>query len=128
MFGQFRERGVHVIIGVLPWDYGTQDDVLTGEPSVMPKTVAAMMQALGADGFNADTMTGAAKDYFIEAHELGIVPAIEPDNYYSGAAGLKWNVFSWVYDMQRYEDNRPFRAAPAVSRFKVIEPRHIPHI
>ena len=112
----FHRRGVKVYIPFTPWD-----TALDNGPTNASQ-LAAAMAAIGADGFNGDTMTGIPYDYFLEgARALGIPPALEPENAIEGSAGLAWTANSWNYGFNSGE-------FPHVSKLRLLEPRHMPHV
>ena len=51
MVAEFHREGVHVLIPIMIWDNGTRDE---GTP--MPQAINELARAIGADGFNGDTM------------------------------------------------------------------------
>lgn len=114
---QFHARDIRVIIPYNPWDTATRAE--TGlEDSVRMyladiATLNEIVPAIGADGFNGDTMYGVPKSFYncskpIAATPEGGVPT----------AFLSNNPISWGYFFG-------YVRFPPVSRAKFLEPRHM---
>ena len=92
---QFHESNVKVLLPLNPWDHGTND---SGKSDY--EALISLIQSVGADGFNGDTMNGVNSSYWDEA--LKSYPIIiEPETMYSASAigpddtDLETNLWSW---------------------------------
>ena len=76
MVAAFHSEGVKVLFGYNPWDVGTRREhcgdagyacgagIKYGEPMSDADALAALLIAVGADGFNGDTMGTVPAAYF----------------------------------------------------------------
>ena len=114
---QFHARGVHVLLPFNPWDNGTRDEGLDG-----PAAIARILNEIGADGFNGDTMLAPEKTYFDASLSLSHPIAIEPERAFEeNFAALSWTPISWGYWYDYPEK-------PGVDRYKWLETRHKTHV
>ena len=117
MVSDFHQHGVRVLMPIMIWDQGTRDE---GVP--MPEGLTRLAKAIGADGFNGDTMSPVTREFYTEALKLGHPMALEPEVGMGKQLGaLAWNVLSWGYWW-------PYQQLPGVDRYKWIEPRHLTHV
>jgi len=117
MVAAFHRRGVRVLFPIMFWDHGTRDE---GVP--MAQRLAEMAKATGADGLNGDTMSPVTREFYTESLKVRHPLALEPENGLADQIeALSWNVLSWGYWW-------PYQPAPAVDRYKFIEPRHLTHV
>jgi gamma-glutamyl hercynylcysteine S-oxide synthase len=115
MVADFHRRKVRVLFPTMPWDTGSRV-----EPEGMPKAIATLMAAIGADGINGDTFSGIPHSYR-EASDATAHPIVlEPENALAGDEMLNWDNMSWGY--WQY----PF--VPMISRYKWLEPRHMVNV
>ncbi|HZQ51294.1 MAG TPA: SUMF1/EgtB/PvdO family nonheme iron enzyme [Bryobacteraceae bacterium] len=116
MIADFHRRGVRVLFPMMMWDQGTRDP---GKP--WPQEIAKFMKEIGADGINGDTQDGVPLAFSEAAEKVGHPLAFEPEGSPSDEA-LAWNVMTWgQYSGQ-------FTFAPALDRFRWLEPRHMVNI
>jgi iron(II)-dependent oxidoreductase len=117
MVADFHRQGVRVLLPIMYWDHGTRDE---GVP--MPQRMAELAKEIGADGLNGDTMSPVTREFYAASLKVGHPLALEPENGLADASeALAWNIMSWGYWW-------PYQAAPAVDRYKFIEPRHLTHV
>ena len=111
---QFHKRGVKVFINYNPWDTGTRRENVSDI-----EALAAMVEALDADGIFLDTMNKGAEEFrtALDRVREGVVLeselALPVESIYSHHA-------SWG---QWFEDGY----TPGILRNKWIEPRHVQH-
>ena len=117
MVAAFHREGVHVLMPIMIWDHGTRDE---GVP--MPEGLNELSKAIGADGFNGDTMGPVYREFYTESLKLDHPVALEPEiGMRDDMGALSWNVLSWGYTWFVQD-------APAVDRYKYVEPRHLTHV
>jgi gamma-glutamyl hercynylcysteine S-oxide synthase len=117
MVSDFHAEGIRVLIPIMIWDNGTRDE---GRP--IPQAMAELAKVIGVDGLNGDTMSPVPREFYTESLKLGHPLALEPEvGLGDRLEALRWNVLSWGYWW-------PYQAAPAVDRYKYIEPRHLTHV
>lgn len=117
MVEEFHKQGVRVILPIMYWDHGTQDE---GMP--MEQRMAELAREIGADGLNGDTMSPIGSEFYSESLKAGHPLALEPENGLKDRDdALLWNVMSWGYWW-------PYQPQPAVDRYKFIDPRHLTHV
>ena len=113
LIDQFHAHNVLVLLPLNPWDHGTRDSGMADYEALIK-----LIQRVGADGFNGDTMNGVNSSYWNEAiSEYPII--IEPEtmsneNAYEsdGEKDLETNLWSWGY--WQYE------SAPSVAAYKAL--------
>ena len=115
MVEDFHRRGVKVFFPTMPWDNGTRDP---GVPYW--EATAQLMAEIGADGVNGDTFGGLPRAYRTASDKTGHPVIFEPEGAPQADEGLIWNNQSW--------GSFNFTFAPAVSKIKWLEPRHIINI
>jgi len=121
LIDQFHARDVRVLLPLNPWDHGTNDSGLADYEALI-----SLIQRVGADGFNGDTMNGVNASYWDEAlPEYPIM--IEPETMASSSAygpddtDLETNLWSWGY--WQYDQ------VPSVSAYKALTGgKHLTHI
>ena len=117
MVSEFHKNGVRVLLPIMYWDHGTRDE---GIP--MARGLAELAKAIGADGLNGDTMSPVTREFYTASLRVGHPLALEPENGLAEEVeALAWNIMGWGYWW-------PYQPQPAVSRYKWIEPRHLPHV
>jgi formylglycine-generating enzyme required for sulfatase activity len=122
MVADFHRNGVRVLIPIMYWDNGTR-----GEGVSMAEGLAKLAKDIQVDGLNGDTMFPVDLAFYTEAAKIGHFLALEPEAGMGKTIdGLAWNVLSWGYWWPN--PNGPYPAAPAVDRYKFIEPRHLTHV
>ena len=112
---QFQARGVRVFLNYNPWDTGTRR-----EASSDAARLAAMIQALDADGLFLDTMTRGSDE--LRAGLDAVRPGVALES--EGAlpvANVHDHHMSWA---QRFDDSH----VPGVLRNKWFERRHMQHL
>jgi gamma-glutamyl hercynylcysteine S-oxide synthase len=114
MVADFHRHGVRVLFPMMMWDQGTREP---GEP--WPDAIAQLMAEIGADGVNGDTQDGVPRAFPEAAERLGHPLAFEPEGAPHDEQ-IGYDLMSWAY--YKY----PF--APAVDRFKWLEPKHMVNI
>jgi gamma-glutamyl hercynylcysteine S-oxide synthase len=114
MIADFHRRDVRVFFPMMMWDQGTRDPK---EP--WPTAIAKLMAQIDADGINGDTQDGVPSAFFQAAEKSGHPLAFEPEGPPHDEA-VAWNLMTWG----QYK----FQFAPAVDRFKWLEPRHMVNI
>jgi len=113
---QFHDRGVKVFFPFLAWDCGTHDE---GEPpwATFPK----LLQEIGADGINFDTLESVPAQFRMASdatgHPLALEPQFDPRDESLAWSNLAWN--DWVA-----WEGKPYPFVPMVSKTKWLEPRH----
>ncbi|HUD45311.1 MAG TPA: SUMF1/EgtB/PvdO family nonheme iron enzyme [Candidatus Baltobacteraceae bacterium] len=115
MVADFHRRGVKVLFPMMPWDIGTRDE---GAP--LSTAVARMLQQIGADGVNGDTMTGISREFRQASDQTGRILAFEPEVGLKDESDLPWDNLTWGY--------WDYSFTPAVSKYKWLEPRHMVNI
>ncbi len=117
MTADFHRQGVRVFIPTMIWDHGTRDE---GAP--MAERLTQLAKEIGADGLFGDTMSPMSRDFYAESIKRAHPLALEPESGLGDQIeALAWNVLSWGYWW-------PYQPAPAVDRYKFIEPRHLTHV
>ena len=111
----FHARGVRVFLPTMPWDHGTRPSAESDWDEI-----AALVQAVGADGINGDTYNGVPRAFFDACDALGHPVVLEPESTISAEEALIWNVQSWGKKV-------PPGVVPSVAKFKWLEPRHMIH-
>ena len=125
---QFRDRGIHVLIGYNPWDSATRR-----EPYDDATALAKNLPEMNVEGFNGDTMPAIPKQFWeatVKEHETtGTAPLIfEPEG---GGYGIEfdlpalgsfnWDVAGWGYmnDVQYFPSGlHQYSKIPGVDRSK----------
>ena len=123
MIDEFHHHGagVKVLLPLNPWDNGTRDE---GIPNA--QAIAAILNEVGGDGFNGDTMTAPDEEYFEAGLAQGHPLAIEPEQGVGKELkALAWNVLNWGY---WYDKKGNYTVAPGVDRYKWLETRHLTHV
>jgi gamma-glutamyl hercynylcysteine S-oxide synthase len=116
MVEQFHARGVRVFFPMLSWDTGTRE-----ESATIPAALAELMERIGADGVNFDTLEGVPAS-FHEAADAGHHPlALEPQ-FAIRDESIAWSTISWN-DWVTWEDI-PYPFVPMVDQAKWLERRH----
>jgi gamma-glutamyl hercynylcysteine S-oxide synthase len=116
MIEEFHGRGVKVFFPTLAWDSGTRDE---GKP--VPEALAGLMQQIGADGVNFDTLEDVPQAFQAAANDARHPLALEPQFSIRGES-LGWSTIGWN-DWVTWEDLAyPF--VPMIDQAKWIEPRH----
>jgi len=116
MIEQFHRRGVKVFFPTLAWDAGTRDE---GAP--VPQALASLMQQIGADGVNFDTLEDVPQAFQFAANDAQHPLALEPQFSIRGES-LAWSTIGWN-DWVTWEDI-PYPFIPMIDQAKWIEPRH----
>jgi formylglycine-generating enzyme required for sulfatase activity len=117
MVADFHRQRVRVLTPIMIWDNGTRAE---GKP--MAQALNELSKAIGADGFNGDTMSPVTREFYTESLQLNHPLALEPEcGMGETLDALGWNILSWGYWW-------PFQAQPAVDRYKWVEPRHLTHV
>ncbi|HEV2437614.1 MAG TPA: SUMF1/EgtB/PvdO family nonheme iron enzyme [Verrucomicrobiae bacterium] len=117
MVAEFHREGVHVLLPIMIWDNGTRD-----EGTSMPQALNELARAIGADGFNGDTMMPVTRDFYTQSLQLDHPMALEPEEGMGPSLdALAWNVLNWGYWS-------PYQPKPGVDRYKFVEPRHLTHV
>ena len=116
MIEQFHRRGVKVFFPTLAWDVGTRD-----EGTSVPQALATLMQQIGADGVNFDTLEDVPQAFQLAANDAGHPLALEPQFSIRGES-LAWSTIGWN-DWVTWEDI-PYPFIPMIDQAKWIEPRH----
>ena len=111
----FHRRGVHVLFPIMLWDHGTHSEGVADWDET-----AKIMDEIGADGVNGDTLGGFPKAFRDASDKTGHPLVLEPEGYPRSLEMFAYNNMSWGY--WRF----PFTAL--VSQGKLIEPRHMIHI
>ncbi|MGD0089182.1 MAG: SUMF1/EgtB/PvdO family nonheme iron enzyme, partial [Planctomycetota bacterium] len=114
MLEDFHRRNVRVLFPVMPWEAGTRVEVPLWEAA------AQAMKAIGADGINGDTMGGLPREFRTACDNIAHPLVLEPENQLQNDAMVGWNNMSWGY--------WNYQAAPVVSKYKWLEPRHIVNV
>jgi iron(II)-dependent oxidoreductase len=84
--------------------------------------MAKILDEIGADGFNGDTMTAPAKEYYDAGQALSHPIAIEPEvGFGDDLAALSWTPFNWGYWMD-------YQTVPGVDRYKWLQSKHRTHV
>lgn len=116
MISDFHRRGVKVFFPVMPWDQGTHDP---GMPNWSAS--AQLLAEVGADGINGDTLRGIPLAFRTASDETGVPLVLEPEHAMPFPfEALTWNTMTWGYWQ--------YPAAPMVSVFKWLEPRHMVNV
>ena len=118
MVSDFHRRGVKVLFPINMWDEGTRDP---GKP--WPEAVAALMKEVGADGVFGDTQDGVPLAFPLAAERTGHAMAFQTE-LWPNDEDVAWNLSSWWQEAPSVYE----QFAPAIDRYKWIEPRHIPVI
>jgi formylglycine-generating enzyme required for sulfatase activity len=116
MIDSFHRRGVKVFFPTLAWDSGTRDE---GMP--VPQALAKLMQQIGADGVNFDTLEDVPQAFQFAANDAQHPLALEPQFSIRGES-LAWSTIGWN-DWVTWEDT-PYPFIPMIDQAKWIEPRH----
>jgi formylglycine-generating enzyme required for sulfatase activity len=116
MIDDFHRRGVKVFFPTLAWDSGTRDE---GKPA--PQALAALMQQIGADGVNFDTLEDVPQAFQSAANDAQHPLALEPQFSIRGES-VAWSTIGWN-DWVTWEDI-PYPFIPMIDQAKWIEPRH----
>ncbi len=111
----FHRRGVRVLFPIMAWDQGTREK---GAPDWV--ATARLFAEVGLDGLNGDTLNGVPRAYREATDAMGHPLALEPESGLASDEMLAWNNMTWGY--WNYE------RIPGVSRYKLLEPRHMVHI
>lgn len=109
----FHRRGVRVFLPTMPWDHGTRPPEENDW-----RTMAGLVEAVGADGVNGDTYNGVPRAFFDACDAVGRPVVLQPESTISAEEQLIWNVQSWG-------KKAPNEAIPPVAKFKWLEPRHM---
>ena len=124
MVADFHARGVKVMLPYNPWDQGTRN---TGAPDYQTMVEATI--AVGADGFNGDTMVGLNSSWMKVAATLGKPLNFEPECGLANLTDLAYDVSTWGYwlfgDRGQGQNTT---LAPVASVYKFLENRHMVHI
>ncbi len=116
MVADFHRRGVKVFFPFMLWDQGTRDEGLADWDAV-----AKLTTEVGADGVNGDTLRGIPRAFRTASDAVGHPLALEPEHAMpSPFEALAWNDMTWGYWQ--------YPAAPMVSAFKWLEPRHMVNV
>lgn len=114
---EFHHQNVRVLLPLNPWDNGTRDEGMPHDAAI-----SQLMAALGADGFNGDTMAAPGQVFLTDGQSLGYDFAIEPEiGLGDDLQSIEWIPLSWAYWMDYTE-------IPGVDRYKWLEPRHMSHV
>ena len=107
----FHEHNVKVLLPYNPWDTGTMQAAgYTGDAAELTK----LIEAVGADGFNGDTMFGLDVDFYApsvaDRRPIALQPECSADRRdllakngtrmpqdYEGGITLPWNPLTWNY-------------------------------
>ncbi|MFT3817381.1 MAG: SUMF1/EgtB/PvdO family nonheme iron enzyme [Rubrivivax sp.] len=109
----FHRRGVKVFLPTKPWDHGTRENADSDW-----EAIAAIVDAVGADGINGDTYNGVPRAFFDACLRRGRAVVLQPESTISCEEQLIWNVQSWGKKV-------PPDVVPVVAKFKWLEPRHM---
>ena len=115
----FHDRNIKVLLPLNPWDHGTSSSGLADFQALIQ-----LIQEVGADGFNGDTMDGVNASYWDEAllenPDYPII--IEPETMSEDDMNdLETNLWSWGY--------WDYQVSPTVSAYKALTGgRHLTHI
>jgi len=109
----FHRRGVKVFLPTKPWDHGTRENADSDW-----EAIAAIVDAVGADGINGDTYNGVPRAFFDACLRRGRAVVLQPESTISCEEQLIWNVQSWGKKV-------PHDVVPVVAKFKWLEPRHM---
>ena len=116
----FHDRNIKVLLPLNPWDQGTASSGMADYEALIQ-----LIQEVGADGFNGDTMDGVNSSYWDEAllqnpdYPIIIEPETMSDDSY--VSDVETNLWSWGY--------WDYKTSPAVSAYKAITGgRHLTHI
>ena len=116
MVADFHRHGVKVFFPFMAWDQGTRDEGVANWDAT-----AKLMDEIGADGINGDTLRGVPRAFRIASDAGGHPLALEPEHAFPAPfEALAWNNMEWGY--WQYPN------APMVSVFKWLEPRHMVNV
>ncbi len=117
---QFHSRGVKVFFPILAWDAGTRPE---GAPASV--AMSELMNQVGADGINFDTLETVPPQFRQESDAIGHPLALEPQ-FQPRDESLAWTNISWN-DWVTWE-GKPYPFVPMVSKDKWMEPRHMVNV
>jgi formylglycine-generating enzyme required for sulfatase activity len=113
---QFHSRGVRVFFPFIKWDQGTRD-----EGGSLSLAMAKLLNDIGADGINFDTLDSVPADFREAAdavgHPLALEPQFEPRDQSLSWTNVAWN--DWVV-----WEGREYPFVPMVDKNRWLEARH----
>ncbi|MGH9401291.1 MAG: formylglycine-generating enzyme family protein, partial [Terriglobia bacterium] len=117
MVAEFHRRGVRVLFPYNPWDLGTRPEGATDW-----QTLAHLMAAIGADGFNGDTMAAVPLAFRTASDATGHPIVFEPEGGDGGNSdpAIAWNNMGWGYWKYPFE--------PMISKNKWLESRYMVNV
>jgi len=117
---QFHRHGVRVFFPTLAWDTSTRPE---GKP--VWNALTELLEQLGADGINFDTLESAPVEFRRASELVGHPLALEPQ-FSVRDESLAWSTLSWS-DWVTWEGlSYPF--VPMVNKAKWLEPRHMVNV
>jgi gamma-glutamyl hercynylcysteine S-oxide synthase len=117
LVADFHRHNVKVLFPVLAWDSGTRQE------STPPWTaLTQLLQEIGADGINFDTLESVPADFRAASVAAGHRLAFEPQ-FEIRDESLAWSTLGWN-DWVTWEDV-VYPVTPMVSKTRWLEPRHM---
>ncbi len=117
LVSDFHRHNVKVLFPVLAWDSGTRQE------STPPWTaLTQLLQDIGADGINFDTLESVPADFRAASVAAGHRLAFEPQ-FEIRDESLAWSTLGWN-DWVTWEDV-VYPVTPMVSKTRWLEPRHM---
>ena len=110
------ERSLRVMLPYCPWDRATRDE---GRSDA--ETLAALVEATGADGLYLDTLARTAVPRLRAALDAVKAGVVLESQHSTPLAGLARHHMSWAETL----DDAP---VPGVLRNRWVEPRHMVHV